>query len=152
MKSLVKFDRLDVKHSTDIFRLKQEAAKNANLMRNASDSSTHLDLVVINNATILTMATGHLEQDLVRNGALIVQGGVITAIGKQIDDQTLPEGSTVINANGGQSYTITFIFFTDSPHQDLLHLASSTFMPTGMGSKIDFLPDHGNLKHFLLTV
>jgi hypothetical protein len=98
VKSLVKFNRLDVEHSTDIFRVK----KDASLMQNARKSSSHSDLVVINNATILTMATGDLEQDLIRNGALIVQGGVITWLGKRIDDQTLLEGSTVINVNGGQ--------------------------------------------------
>jgi hypothetical protein len=95
VKSLVKFHRLDVEHSTDIFRVKKEAAENPSNGRNS-------DLVIINNATILTMATGDLEKDLFRNGALIVQGGVITGVGKRIDDQKLLEGRTVINANGGQ--------------------------------------------------
>jgi hypothetical protein len=101
VKSLVKFTRLDVEHTTDIFRLKKEAAEKPSLIQNASKQSSYSDLVIINNATILTMATGDLQQDLIQNGALIIQGGVITGIGKRIDDKSLLEGRTVINANGG---------------------------------------------------
>jgi hypothetical protein len=107
----VKFNRLDVEHSTDIFRLKKEASENPKLMQNARKSSFHSDLVIINNATILTMATGDLKQDLIQNGALIVQGGVITGLGKRIDNQTLLDGGTVINANGGQSCIIMLTLF-----------------------------------------
>ena len=116
----MKFDRLDVEHFTDIFRMKEEAAEEQSFMQRRS--SSHSDLVIINNATILTMATGDLEHDLIQNGALIVQGGVIRGIGKRIDDQTLLEGRTVINANGGQ-------FFASSVNSFLIFSRSGFVIP-----------------------
>ncbi|KAF8881952.1 hypothetical protein CPB84DRAFT_1851423 [Gymnopilus junonius] len=81
----------DIKHSTDIARLKKQAKSLAEEIS---------DVVVIYNATLLTMSTGHEDTDLIRDGVLVVRGGVIESVGS-VGSLTVPPGATVISANGG---------------------------------------------------
>lgn len=94
VKNLVEYQRIDIEHSTDIARLKKEAKQVSHI------ASNNFDLVVITNATLLTMESGNPEADLIRNGILTIRGGVIEYAGPSID-YTPPTGATVIDAEGG---------------------------------------------------
>jgi hypothetical protein len=94
VKNLVEYQRIDIEHSTDIARLKKEAKQVSHI------ASNNFDLVVITNATLLTMESGNPEADLIRNGILTIRGGVIEYAGPS-PDYTPPAGATVIDAEGG---------------------------------------------------
>lgn len=94
-----------VEHSTDIARLKKQAK---------SLAEKNSDVVVIHNATLLTMASGHEDIDLIQDGVLLVRGGVIESVGS-VDSFSIPPGATVISANGGmfRGFTIYCSLFSD---------------------------------------
>jgi hypothetical protein len=94
VKNLVEYQRIDIEHSTDIARLKQEAKQVSHV------ASNNIDLVVITNATLLTMESGNPGVDLISNGVLTIRGGVIEYVGPS-HDYTPPTGATVIDAEGG---------------------------------------------------
>ncbi|KAJ7760592.1 hypothetical protein B0H16DRAFT_577921 [Mycena metata] len=93
VKDLLEYQEIVVDYSTDIARLKHDAA-GLNVQPN-SDS----DVFVIFNATILTMETGHPEADLIREGVLTIRGGVIESVGAL--GSFIPSGVTAFNAQGG---------------------------------------------------
>ncbi|KAF5379918.1 hypothetical protein D9757_007232 [Collybiopsis confluens] len=95
VKGLVQYQEIVVESSTDIARLKKQAR-----MQMQGENS---DVVVINNATVLTMETGDIEKDLLHNGVVVVRGGVIESIFSvdEGDDFVVPEGATVVNAKQG---------------------------------------------------
>ena len=99
VKNLVEYQRIDIEHSTDIARLKKEAKQVSH-----TASNNNFDLVVITNATLLTMESGNPEADLIRNGTLTIRGGVIEYVGLSVD-YTPPTGATVIDAEGGADPT-----------------------------------------------
>ena len=90
----MEYQRIDIEHSTDIARLKKEAKEVSHI------ASNNFDLVVIINATLLTMESGNPEVDLIKNGILTIRGGVIEYAGPS-PDYTPPAGATVIDAEGG---------------------------------------------------
>ncbi|KAF8968323.1 hypothetical protein BDZ97DRAFT_1655335 [Flammula alnicola] len=101
VKSLLEFQMVDVEHTTDIARLKKQAAKAAHVHKDWLDvEQSNSDLVVITNATLLTMASGDEEADLLYDGVMTVRGGVIESIGP-LSSYTIPTGATVIDASGG---------------------------------------------------
>ncbi|KAG5642728.1 hypothetical protein DXG03_002273 [Asterophora parasitica] len=89
VKSLLDFQEVVVKHSTDIARLKHDAQGH--------------DVVVIYNATLLTMETGTEQWDIIPSGVLVTRGGVISSVGihGHADDLILGGSATAINAEGG---------------------------------------------------
>ena len=91
----MEYQRIDIEHSTDIARLKKEAKQIFHTALN-----NNFDVVVITNATLLTMESGNPEADLIRNGILTIRGGVIEYVGPSVN-YTLPTGATVIDAEGG---------------------------------------------------
>ncbi|KAF9025154.1 composite domain of metallo-dependent hydrolase [Hymenopellis radicata] len=87
VKDLVQAQGIHVSHSTDIARIKQEVAL-----------SGRSGVLAIRNATILTMQSGVVESDLIVEGTMLVENGVITAVGSEI---SIPSGAHVIDARGG---------------------------------------------------
>ncbi|KAF8061652.1 hypothetical protein FPV67DRAFT_1673271 [Lyophyllum atratum] len=89
VKDLLDYQEVIVEHSTDIARLKR-------------DADGH-ELVIVYNATLLTMAWGKLRWDLIPGGIVIVRGGIISGVGTLAQaDELIPGGpATVINAEGG---------------------------------------------------
>jgi alpha-D-ribose 1-methylphosphonate 5-triphosphate diphosphatase PhnM len=67
-----------------------------------SKDAANADLLIILNATLLTMATGKQETDIVKGGILVVRGGIIDAVAT-LDTFTTPapQGAMVIDAKGG---------------------------------------------------
>ncbi|KAH7101042.1 hypothetical protein BKA62DRAFT_657878 [Auriculariales sp. MPI-PUGE-AT-0066] len=55
---------------------------------------------VIRNATLLTMATGELKSDIIRDGVLVARGGLIQAVGRE-SEVDIPEDATILDAEGG---------------------------------------------------
>ncbi|KAK0458560.1 uncharacterized protein EV420DRAFT_364695 [Desarmillaria tabescens] len=87
VKNLLEYQEIVVEHSTDISWLKKDVASTA--------SHPESDLLVLYNATLLTMETGEFEKDLVREALLVIRGGVIT---------TAAALSTVVIPTGGYCY------------------------------------------------
>lgn len=85
-----------VRHSTDISRLKRHSAASAVVGSNLANA----DAVAIINARILTMEN-RPNSSLVPNGILITRGGIIESVG-DMDSVTIPNGATVIDAQGGK--------------------------------------------------
>jgi adenine deaminase len=84
--TLSQFEEVVVKHTTDIERLRQE-------------TSPGPAILIITNATLLTMSTG-TPDDVIRDGILFVQDGVITGVYGDEDDVVLPQSAVVIDAKG----------------------------------------------------
>ncbi|KIY66625.1 composite domain of metallo-dependent hydrolase [Cylindrobasidium torrendii FP15055 ss-10] len=84
VKGLVEETDIEVEHSTDIARLKKEAKGSS---------------LVIRNATILTMQTGIIDQDVLERATLVVKDGLIQAVGLDMDIK-VPANSEVIDAEG----------------------------------------------------
>ena len=95
VKNLLEYQRIDIEHSTDIARLKKDAKQVSHIALN-----NNFDVVVFINASLLTMESGYLETDLIRNGILTIRGGVIEYVGPSLD-YIPPTGATVIDAEGG---------------------------------------------------
>jgi hypothetical protein len=111
VKDLLNYQEIIVEHSTDIARLKREAGAARHGHKswlsvesgNVTDSSRPFptnDMLVIYNATLLTMATGDPRWDIIEGGILISQGGVITGAGT-LENTFVPERATAINAHEG---------------------------------------------------
>lgn len=90
VQDLVDSQEVQVSHSTDIARLKQDAA-----------SSGQTGLFVVHNATILTMETGSAQSDIVYGGVMVVDNGVIREVGHS-EDVSVPENATMFDAQGGK--------------------------------------------------
>lgn len=81
-------------------RLKQEAAAN---VQGADDAArANADFLVFTNATLLTMESDNLHEDVLRDATLVTRGGEIEAIVGSADDVVIPYGATVIDAQGGR--------------------------------------------------
>ena len=96
VKGLLEYKELVVTHSTDIARLKKEASS----LTSSSVATTNSDVLVLMNATLLTMHNGNVDEDLIRDAVLSVRGGVIDHTGP-LDGYIVPDGATVINVAGG---------------------------------------------------
>jgi hypothetical protein len=107
VKSLLEFQTIDIEHSTDIARLKKDAAAAAHDHKDWRTSNA--DAVIIFNATLLTMETGDAQADLIPDGLLVIRGGVIDHVGP-IGGFVAPIGATVIDAAGGTLITLRFQF------------------------------------------
>lgn len=104
-KKILNFQEINVHHSTDIARLKHDAALAARAK--ALDESIAPAILVITNATVLTMETGSQRGDLLRNALLVVRDGVIQLVLSAPD--VLPQGAMVLNAQGGVWYQPIFL-------------------------------------------
>ena len=96
VKDLVRYQEVVVLHSTDIGRLKRDARASS---QHETDS-VNSDVLVIANATILSMETGDPDSDLIHDGILVTRGGVIESVGT-MRSVVVPAGATVIDAHGG---------------------------------------------------
>ncbi|KIP10290.1 hypothetical protein PHLGIDRAFT_115580 [Phlebiopsis gigantea 11061_1 CR5-6] len=97
-KGLLKWYDIKVEYATDVSRLKQEAAA----LHDAGDEEARMnaDFLVFTNATLLTMQSGNLHEDVLHDAVLVTRAGSIEAI-VGISDGVIPYGATVIDAQGG---------------------------------------------------
>ncbi|KAJ3838794.1 hypothetical protein F5878DRAFT_725021 [Lentinula raphanica] len=95
VKSLLRYQEIVVEHSTDVARLTEQAHA-------VSGSAYNSDILIIYNATVVTMETGNLDEDLLHDAVLVIQRGVIEAVFSATDNAFVaPEGATMMNANRG---------------------------------------------------
>lgn len=142
-----------IEHSTDIARLKQEARSLQGAHKAWLDLEDGSDTLVITNATILTMETGKVERDLIKDGILVTRGGVIDFVGPASDHITVPARAQTIDAQGGQFQLHSSLpYISPFDFQALLFPVLLTFMPIGMGFLSDTPLSHGKWKLSLLMV
>ncbi|KAI0956725.1 hypothetical protein AcW1_005336 [Taiwanofungus camphoratus] len=93
IKSIPQFQEVIVEYPSDINRLKKEAAVSH---MTAEDKGTRMnaDFYVISNATLLTMETGDLRPDILRDAILVTRSGKIEAI-VGVQDAVIPYGFVV---------------------------------------------------------
>jgi cytosine/adenosine deaminase-related metal-dependent hydrolase len=94
VKKLVEFQEVIVSHSTDIARLKKDAAS-------ISPSSADSDAFVVYNATLITMESGNINDDLIHDAVVVTRGGIIEFAGPS-SDATIPRNAASVNAHGGR--------------------------------------------------
>lgn len=100
---LVRYQEVFVEHATDIARLRHEAALLKGIHKEWLNIQDDSDVLVITNATLLTMTTGNVKDDLIRNGVLVTRGGVIEYAGPASADFHVPARAQTIDAQGGRS-------------------------------------------------
>ncbi|SJL04872.1 uncharacterized protein ARMOST_08243 [Armillaria ostoyae] len=91
VKNILEYQEIIVEHTTNISRLKKDAA--------STTLHPEPDLLVLYNATLLTMETGELEKDLIREAILVIQGGIITTAAA-LSSVVIPTEATVIDMHG----------------------------------------------------
>jgi len=142
---LVDYQEIVIEHSTDIARLKQEAASLQTIHKERFDIQDGSDLLILTNATILTMETGRLEDDLIKNGVLVTRGGIIEHVGLIYSDFSIPVHAQVIDAQGGEFWRLSHYSPADC-RKDLSSPGLSMFTPIGTVSWSDTPPNHGKWK------
>jgi hypothetical protein len=100
-KKLVEYEEMIVRHSSDIERIKRQATVS---VAGSKSELYNADVLVITNATVLTMEGHPNGRDLIEDGILISKGGVIDWVGLA-GDTIVPDGATVIDAKGGQLFS-----------------------------------------------
>ncbi|CCM03690.1 uncharacterized protein FIBRA_05835 [Fibroporia radiculosa] len=97
-KHIPQFQEVVVRYTSDVARLKQEAAS-AFQANSDEEAPIGTDFFIISNATLLTMETGDFHSDILHDAILVSRGGEIEAIvGAQ--DAVFPQGATVIDVEG----------------------------------------------------
>lgn len=115
-KKLPKFQEVFVEYPSDIARLKREAAAFA-AEKYGEEGRPHADFLVIANATLLTMETGDLKSDVLRDAVLVTRNGEIEAI-VGVHDAVLPYGATVLDAEGGMPLSFCPLNELSTEHKD----------------------------------
>lgn len=90
--SHVKTHPLVVEYDAETTRIRRDALREA--------GGENADVLALVNATLVTMHTGSEASDIVHSGAIVMQGGLIRALGK-MDDVDVPKGAHVIDVQGG---------------------------------------------------
>ncbi|KAL1947302.1 hypothetical protein VTO73DRAFT_14263 [Trametes versicolor] len=98
-KTLPNFQEVIVEYPSDVHRLKKEAAAFA-AEKYGEDAAPNANFFVIANATLVTMETGDLKSDVLRDAVLVTRNGEIEAI-VGVHDAVIPYGATVLDAQGG---------------------------------------------------
>lgn len=101
VRKLVKYQEVFIKHATDIARLKHEAASSKNVRKESLNVQGDSDVFIVTNATLLTMAGGKAEDDLIRDAVLVTRGGVIEYAGPASGNYYTPSNADTMNAQGG---------------------------------------------------
>ncbi|KAH8119769.1 hypothetical protein DFH11DRAFT_6289 [Phellopilus nigrolimitatus] len=97
IKDLLDVQEVEVSYPTDIARLSRDAYAEA---RARAADTQNADVYAITNATALTMVSGALSYDFVRDATLVIRGGIIENVGPA-SSVAIPHGATVLNADGG---------------------------------------------------
>ncbi|THH10405.1 hypothetical protein EW145_g1350 [Phellinidium pouzarii] len=97
IKNLLDIQEIKVSYPTDIARLKEDA-RTAALARGLD--TTNSDVFYITHANVLSMVSGTLSDDYIRNTTIVIRGGVIESVG-HASEIIIPQDANVLNARGG---------------------------------------------------
>ncbi|KAG2348382.1 hypothetical protein BDR05DRAFT_874491 [Suillus weaverae] len=101
VKGLLDVTAVDVAYTPDVQRLSSEARKSiADGPQRSITAESNADVVIIHNATVLSMENGVLTQDLRLGASVVIRGGVVEAVGCPGVGGGLT-GAFTINAEGG---------------------------------------------------
>lgn len=100
VRGLLDVTAVDVAYTPDVQRLSNEARKPIADGPQSSISTSNADVVVIHNATVLSMENGVLSQDLRLGASVVIRSGVVEAVGGPGIGEGLT-GAFIINAEGG---------------------------------------------------
>ncbi|KAG0706559.1 hypothetical protein DFH29DRAFT_901726 [Suillus ampliporus] len=104
VRGLLDVTAVDVAYTPDVQRLSNEAhqsiANGAQKSMQEHAAGSNADVVIIHNATVLSMANGVLTQDLRSGASVVIRSGVVEAVGGPGVGEGL-RGAFVINAEGG---------------------------------------------------
>jgi hypothetical protein len=100
IKHVVSYQDVVVTHTTDIYRLKEDARRAHLSSTHSSATIGNADVLVITNATILTMETGVLEQDMLTDAILVSKGGIISLVAGVLQESEFA-GAKILDARGG---------------------------------------------------
>ncbi|EJF62664.1 hypothetical protein DICSQDRAFT_57465 [Dichomitus squalens LYAD-421 SS1] len=99
-KSHPKYEEIVVEYPSDISRLKEEAAALAQAKYGDSkEANSNADFFILSNATLVTMSTGNIHNDILHDAVLVTRNGEIEAIAG-VHDFVAPYGATVLDAQG----------------------------------------------------
>lgn len=101
VRGLLHVTAVDVTYTPDVQRLSREARKSiADGLQKSIAVESNADVVIIHNATVLSMENGVLAQDLRSDASVVIRSGVVEAVGGPSVGEGLP-GAFEINAEGG---------------------------------------------------
>jgi hypothetical protein len=101
VRGLLDVTAVDVAYTPDVQRLSREARKSiADGSQRSISAEINADVVIIHNATVLSMENGVLAQDLRLGASIVIRSGVVEAIGGPGISEGLT-GAFEINAEGG---------------------------------------------------
>ncbi|KZV91506.1 hypothetical protein EXIGLDRAFT_676059 [Exidia glandulosa HHB12029] len=92
---LVQHHELLVEFDAEPARIRRDAFAHAD-----AEDKTNADVLALVNATLVTMHTGVEASDVVHRGAVVIQDGLIRAVGS-MDEVDIPRGAKVIDVQGG---------------------------------------------------
>ena len=101
-KKLLVVKEINVSYHTDVYRLKRDSRLLASNSGN-SESTENADILVLVNASVLTMESGRMPRDFVQNARVVVKGGVVERVGAEAEVE-LPKGAKIVDLDGGRSY------------------------------------------------
>lgn len=100
VKTLLNVQEIAATYETETSRIKNAALRDLDQTADPEELN-NADWLVIANATVVSMITGHEQHDVLRRRTLIVRNGVIVSSIHRADLSTLPRGAKVIDAEGG---------------------------------------------------
>ena len=101
VRGLLGVTAVDVTYTPDMERLSSEARKSvADGAQRSTEENANADVVIIHNATILSMENGVLSQDLRSGASIVIRSGVVEVVGGSGVGEGL-EGAFIVDAEGG---------------------------------------------------
>lgn len=89
---------ITVEYATEVARLKQDARMR--VQDHGEAGLENADVLVIMNATVLTMESGDLNGDVYHNAVLFTRGGKIEAV-MGAEEAVIPQDAMILDAEGG---------------------------------------------------
>ena len=104
---LLDIHEITVSYASESARLKADAQMRVHAQ--GSEAYANADLLVVMNATVLTMDEGELDGDVYRNAVLFTRGGKIEAV-VGAGEAVIPQDAMILDAEGG-TYTRCTVSF-----------------------------------------
>jgi hypothetical protein len=107
VRTLLDIQEISVTYQSENSRIKKAAYDAFNIERSLpamyADSKfrENSDILIIWNATVLTMASGEESRDVLHNGTIVIRNGLIAQILYKHPENLIPSGAKIIDVKGG---------------------------------------------------